>query len=588
MSSGPASVTPLADPAYLAAALLAISPAKLRGANLRISAGPARDRWIDRYCALARQSAPIRLPPSVSDDALDGGLDLGATLAVGRPIYRKGVIHDAAGGTVLLAMAERWSRHTAARLATAMDRPDDASAFAVIGLDEGIDGDERPPDSILDRVAFHLFEVPEPFAGPPTSPTADEIEEARARLPTVCAAVEMVELLVCIAARLGITSIRPIQFAVHAANAHASLCGRRVVDERDVTAAATLVLAPRATQHPLPPANENEAPQQDAEEGREPDSDAATSEPLSGASMQDRIVETCVAHLPKGLLESLLGIGSSRPRSERGPKQVAKLTGHHGRTIGVRKGVPRRGERFSLPATLLAAAPWQGMRRRESKSGMVTPPRRLHFRMDDLRRYRHKHTQRVTTVFSVDASGSSAVHRLAEAKGAVEQLLAQSYVRRDRVALVAFRARRAEVLLHPTRSLARARRTLAELPGGGATPLASGIREAHTLAAAVLRSGQQCHVVLLTDGCANVDTEGRGGRAAALEEALLMARRLRADRIASLVIDTSPKPSQQSFMLAEALGARYVPLPQGSAENISETVRQFGQAGHREARMQPG
>ena len=54
---------------------------------------------------------------------------------------------------------------------------------------------------------------------------------------------------------------------------------------------------------------------------------------------------------------------------------------------------------------------------------------------------------------------------MAEAKGAVELLLADCYVRRDRVALIAFRGTDAELLLPPTRSLARARRSLAGLPG---------------------------------------------------------------------------------------------------------------------------
>jgi magnesium chelatase subunit D len=140
------------------------------------------------------------------------------------------------------------------------------------------------------------------------------------------------------------------------------------------------------------------------------------------------------------------------------------------------------------------------------------------------------------------------------------------------------------VLLPPTRSLARARRALAELPGGGATPLASGVREAHQLASAVVRSGQECHVVLLTDGRANVDSEGRGGRAAAHAEALVAARCLRADGIASIVIDISPKPGHESLELAEALGATYVPLPHGGAESISDTVKRFGRGGRMDSR----
>ena len=113
------------------------------------------------------------------------------------------------------------------------------------------------------------------------------------------------------------------------------------------------------------------------------------------------------------------------------------------------------------------------------------------------------------TISSSDASsgslgGSSALHRLAEAKGAVELLLADCYVRRDSVAVLAFRGRSAELLLPPTRSLVRAKRSLAELPGGGGTPLAAGIDAARELAFAVRRRGDTAVVVVLSDGRANL------------------------------------------------------------------------------------
>lgn len=174
-----------------------------------------------------------------------------------------------------------------------------------------------------------------------------------------------------------------------------------------------------------------------------------------------------------------------------------------GRPVGCRRGDPRRG-RLDLLATLRTAAPWQALRR----TGEET--RRIVVRRDDLRIRILKQRTETTTVFCVDASGSAALERLAEAKGAVELLLAEAYVRRDRVALVAFRGTGAELVLPPTRSLTRAKRGLSGLPGGGGTPLAAGIDAAVAVALGVRRGGSRPAIVLLTDGRANVARSGEG------------------------------------------------------------------------------
>ncbi|MEO1331798.1 MAG: VWA domain-containing protein, partial [Pseudomonadota bacterium] len=96
-------------------------------------------------------------------------------------------------------------------------------------------------------------------------------------------------------------------------------------------------------------------------------------------------------------------------------------------------------------------------------------------------------------------------------------------------ALVAFRGRGAELVLAPTRALARARRALAGLPGGGATPLASGLEAALALAAAARREGQAAQVVVLTDGRANIARDGQPGRAGARADAEAAARALAAE-----------------------------------------------------------
>ena len=244
----------------------------------------------------------------------------------------------------------------------------------------------------------------------------------------------------------------------------------------------------------------------------------------------------------------------------------------------MRRGEPRAGLRLNLIATLRTAAPWQPLRRREAhppgaRSGQGGATR-LHVRREDFHVTRYREHTETTTLFVVDASGSSALHRLAEAKGAVELLLADCYVRRDRVAVIGFRGAGADLLLPPTRSLVRAKKSLAGLPGGGGTPLASAIESAAALADAVRRQGATPLVVLLTDGRANVARDGTPGRAQAQADALAAAKRLRAAGVGTLLLDTSPQPQPAAQQLALALGARYLPLPYADARAMSAAVQQ--------------
>jgi magnesium chelatase subunit D len=198
---------------------------------------------------------------------------------------------------------------------------------------------------------------------------------------------------------------------------------------------------------------------------------------------------------------------------------------------------------------------------------------RIAVRPEDFRIVRFRQRAETSIVFAVDASGSTALHRLGEAKGAVELLLADCYARRDHVALIAFRGSEAAVLLPPTRSLTRAKRSLAGLPGGGATPLAAGIDAAARLAESEQRRGRTPVIVLLTDARANMTRDGVGGRAAAESEALASARAPRDAGCTVLLVDTSPRPNPFARTLAQAMRARYVPLPRADASTVSGAVR---------------
>ena len=153
--------------AIAAAALLAIDPAGLGGAVLRARPGPARDLWLDDLRVMLER--PLRrLPLSIDDDRLLGGLDLVATLKAGRAVARAGVLAEANGGVLVAAMAERMEAGAAARIAAVLDRGrlesvregltfSAATSFAIVALDEGAEPDERAGAKFS---AFDLIGLP--------------------------------------------------------------------------------------------------------------------------------------------------------------------------------------------------------------------------------------------------------------------------------------------------------------------------------------------------------------------------------------------------------------------------------------------
>lgn len=586
--AGASAASPAWGDAATAATLLALDPAGLGGAALRALPGPVRDAWLGQLRALLPGGAPWRrVPLGIADTRLLGGLDLAATLSAGRPVADRGLLAEADGGVLVLAMAERLEPGTAARIAGALDTgvvlaerdglgQRSATRFAVVALDEGAAPEERPPPGLLDRLAFLLDLAPIAAREVTPGPPAAAILAARARLPSVTAAPEILEALCATAAALGIASLRAPLLALRAARAAAALAGVATVGEAEAALAARLVLAPRATRLPAPPAEAEaddpaEAPPPEppppAEDAADPPPEAQQPDPQA---LQDLLLAAVAANLPAHLLD-LIQLGAAAQARSQGKAGQPARAPKRGRPIGARPGALRGHARLALVETLRAAAPWQPLRREPADA-----PGRVRIRPDDVRIRRFRQRAETATIFCVDASGSSALGRLAEAKGAVELLLADCYVRRDKVAVIGFRGQGAELLLPPTSSLVRAKRSLAGLPGGGGTPMAAALDAALALADAVRRRGQTPLLVLLTDGRANVARDGRGGRERAEAEALAAARALRAAGVASLLVDTSPRPNDAGRRLAAGLGCRYLALPRADAAALSGAVRGAG------------
>ncbi len=589
--------------ALMSVALFAVDPVATGGLVVRARTGPVRDRLTTYLRALLPRNMPVRrVPATIPDGRLLGGLDLAATLSAGRPVAERGVLADAHDGVVILPMAERITPLLAARLNAAMDRGEIVlerdglhqrvpARFGMVLLDEGAQADEAAPDSIADRLAFRAdldgialgdAELPED--------AADGMAEARAVLADIAVPDDAIDSLTGVALALGIASLRAPMLALGAARSAAALALKSDVDEDDIALAARLVLAPRATRMPVPEGNDpadapdppdpaetqppdrddgtHDPPERDASEERDADTRDPPDRPL-----EDVVLDAAVAAIPNDLLASLQAKASRAVAgSAAGRAGALRASRRHGRPIGTRSGDLRDGARLNVLETLRAAAPWQKIRRRMAKG--PSSASRVLVRREDFRLQRYKEHAETTTVFVVDASGSSALARLAEAKGAVELLLADCYIRRDEVALFAFRGHETELLLPPTRSLVRAKRALAALPGGGGTPLAGAIDTAARLAEDIQRKGRSAGIVFMTDGRANIARDGTPGRSQAREDALAAARLLRARGLPALLVDTSPRPQDTARRLAEAMGGVYLPLPQADAAALSVAVRE--------------
>jgi magnesium chelatase subunit D len=557
-AGGSSAPPPLSDAAY-AGILLAIDP-KLNGIRVLGWSGPARDLWVRRMTSLRPDAAVRKMPVGISDDRLLGGLDLAATLAQGRAVYGTGILTESEDGFLVLAMAERLSAGTAAQLAAAIDG---GHGISLIALDEGIGPDEIPPAALLDRLAFtvHIGTADEAIW-----PAASAVAVASRALHRIDCPDAVSEQLCALAAMMGVRSVRAEILALRAARAAAALRGASRVEEADIQLAARLVLVPRATRMP------ESAEPPDAPVPPEPESQAEGE--TSDQPLEDKIDDAALAVLPEKLLEALAAQLGARRMTRGAGKAGATSGAERGRPAGARPGQLTGRNRLSVLDTIRAAAPWQRLRR----TGLA-PDRsqnRIIVRAEDFHIRRFKEQPRRIAIFAVDASGSSAVNRLAEAKGAILLLLADCYVQRDEVALIAFRGTGAELLLPPTHALARARRALAGLPGGGPTPLAAGINAALALAIMERRAGKQPLLVILTDGGANIGQDGKPGRAAAGRDALAAAKACGLQNLPALVVDTAPRRQQFVAQLAGAMDARYVPLPYADAARLSRAVQAAG------------
>ncbi|UQZ81541.1 Magnesium-chelatase 38 kDa subunit [Paenibacillus konkukensis] len=309
---------------------------------------------------------------------------------------------------------------------------------------------------------------------------------------------------------------------------------------------------------------------------REQDASAASQEHRPATGDMSRTARETVAAIG-GTFEVRQPDWASPPspkalRAASGKRDTSLAGTRQGRYVGASVPIGKPAD-LALDATLRAAAPYQRMYAEKERALVILPE---HIRMKERRRKCGS-----TILFVVDASGSMGVReRMKAVKGAVLSLLKDAYLKRDRVGMVAFRGRKAELALDITRSVELAERCLREMPTGGKTPLAHALRKGGETLAAEMRKRREVSpiLVLLSDCRANegIGEEGMGTKQV-WEECVRIGRAIAAAQIPLLIVDTEQGPVQlgQAHKLARSLGARYLKLEQLEGERIAAAVRKL-------------
>jgi magnesium chelatase subunit D len=553
----------------------------------------------------AIQTRPVRLvelPVGATEDRVVGSIHLERALGAGVVEFEPGLLARANRGILYVDEVNLLADHLVDLLldAAAMGKltverdgvsVTHAARFVIVGTMNPEEGELRPQlldrfgltvdvsaprdptlraEAVRRRLAFDAD--PEGFA----ARYAAAEERLRTRIHAAQQLLSRVPLTDAALVKIGeicaafeVDGLRGDIVCARTAVAHAAWQGRDAVNLEDLRVAARLALPHRRRRKPfdapgldetelddlLPP--EDSGPEPDPEPDGPPDGGNAAPPDESGpAPAKPGSTSTVGADSPyRARLFTVAGLGAGRS----GRRSRARTSS--GRRMGATAANVAGG--LHLFETLRAAAPHQGGRGRVGGRMLVQP--------EDLRRAVREGREANLVLFVVDTSGSmAAAERMRHVKTAILSLLLDAYRRRDRVAVVTFGGTKAELVLPPTGSVEIAAARLDEVPAGGRTPLAEGLIEAGEVIRRERLRDPSCRplLVVLTDGraTAGADPVKRSRRAA-----VQLAER----GFSALVVDCENGRMRLGLArtLAEQLRAEYVPLPQVSAEALTEIVK---------------
>jgi magnesium chelatase subunit D len=596
------------DQLRLALILCAVRP-EIGGVLIRGEKGTAKSTAVRGLAALLSAASDpagadarlVELPIGATEDRVIGSLDLQRVLRDGEHAFSPGLLSRAHGGVLYVDEVNLLHDHLVDLLldAAAMGRVhierdgishSHEARFVLIGTMTPEEGELRP--QLLDRFGLTVdvhasrdidvrtqvirqrmdYEAdPDAFA---QRYAADDAELAR-RIASARQLVDDVVLpdnelrrIAALCAAFDVDGMRADLVIARTAVAHAAWCGCDTVSEQDIRVAAELALPHRRRRDPFddPGIDPGQLDAALAEAHGPPDDPEPDPEPPGGGeSMNDAARQMDSPRPQTPTKPSAAPSATFRTRALTVPGVGAGAPGRRSRARNASGSAvaatdsQAEGHGLHLFATVLAAA--------EHAEGAG----RLRLQPADVRRAVREGREGNLVIFVVDASGSMAARdRMAAVSGATLSLLRDAYQRRDKVAVITFRAHEARLLLPPTTSAHIAGRRLSRFDTGGQTPLAEGLLAARELVVRekVRDRARRPLVVVLTDGRANSgrDPLGRSRSAAAL---------LVAEGVAAVVVDceTSYVRLGLAQQLAAQLAAPSVRLEQLRADYLTRAVR---------------
>jgi magnesium chelatase subunit D len=571
----------------------------------------------------SRKTPVVDLPLGATEDRVVGSLNVERAIKEGIKALEPGILAAANRGILYIDEVNLLDDHVADVLldcsamgVNIVEREGVSVAhpakFILVGTMNPEEGELRP--QLLDRFGLQVsvigisdvdqrmqiaknaesFEAdPEGFAmqcQASQEELKEKISQARNMLQEVTMSDDLLRSIASTCIDLGVKTHRAEIVITRTAKTISALEGRTEVVGEDVKKAMQLALAHRMRSKPFEPPNLNKEKleksmekhqkeqQKDQHSGQnrrqgqthdqkpqEPDDGQQDKCPNQEAESDEQVYKV-------GLPIDVSRVDMPRKRDRMARKKTRgrrmNTLALHSRGRYLRQRLPFTGKDIAIDATIRAAAPYQKVR--SGRNAIIV-------KSEDFREKERVGKTSAVVLFVVDASGSmGAMQRMEGAKGAVLSMLMDSYQKRDKIGMIAFKGKETELILPPCSSVDLALSRLRELPTGGKTPLCAGLSRGLQILKSELVKDEETKtmMVLISDGRANV---GMGGKIR--DELLEISGQYKQLGVQTIVIDT--EVVENSFMdmrlgycreIAENACGKCFPISSLSSKSIYDIV----------------